>query len=427
MDSTLPGYEQAAALVAAYAADLGHRRHAQERVPLSRASGRVLASPLRADSDQPAFARSTRDGFACRAKELSTGKALTVAGSTRAGESPADKLPKGAAWEIMTGGAVPPGADCVVMIEHVDAADGQVKLAHGRTIAAGANIVARGDHARKGDRLLEPGVAIGAAQVALSAVCGQSALDVYTRPRVAILTTGDEILAIEQTPGPGQIRNSNGPMLAALVAAAGAEPWVLPIARDEARSLDKALARAFAADMLVVTGGVSAGKFDLVEPALERLGAKFHFTGVHIQPGKPVVFGDVPCPPGQAAKAHPLTVATKQMPFFGLPGNPVSSAVTFLIFAAPVIAALAGSVAPIPRFVLARLARAAKRGPKSGLTRFLPAHCSYGAKGDMPAVELVEWKGSGDIAAMARGNCFLVLPEDSNHPEPDEIVRVLLY
>jgi len=375
MDSTLPGYEQAAALVAAYAADLGHRRHAQERVPLSRASGRVLASPLRADSDQPAFARSTRDGFACRAKELSTGKALTVAGSTRAGESPADKLPKGAAWEIMTGGAVPPGADCVVMIEHVDAADGQVKLAHGRTIAAGANIVARGDHARKGDRLLEPGVAIGAAQVA----------------------------------------------------AAGAEPWVLPIARDEARSLDKALARAFAADMLVVTGGVSAGKFDLVEPALERLGAKFHFTGVHIQPGKPVVFGDVPRPRGKAAKAHPLTVATKQMPFFGLPGNPVSSAVTFLIFAAPVIAALAGSVAPIPRFVLARLARAAKRGPKSGLTRFLPAHCSYGAKGDMPAVELVEWKGSGDIAAMARGNCFLVLPEDSNHPEPDEIVRVLLY
>ena len=284
-----------------------------ERVELGRAPGRVLARPLLADRDQPPFARSTRDGFACRAHEASAHVPLAIAGATRAGEAPAGKLPPGSAWEIMTGAPVPPGADAVVMLEHVETANGQVKLAPKRTIAVGENIVAQGAQARKGDELLPAGTAIASAQVALAAACGHAALEVFIRPRVAILTTGDEIVPVKSMPAPGQIRNSNGPMLAAMVVAAGGEPWILPTASDNARALDTALAQAAEADLLLITGGVSAGKFDLVEPALARAGARFHFTGVRIQPGKPLVFGEMPRHRNTAGNAAAgMQEATKQ-------------------------------------------------------------------------------------------------------------------
>ena len=163
-----------------------------------------------------------------------------------------------------------------------------------RTVKPGENIVLRGAQARKGDALLPAGTLISAAQIALAASCGCAELKVYAKPRVAILSTGDELVPIAAKPAPGQIRNSSSAMLAAMVSAAGGEPWILPIARDTAKSLDAALARAAAADLLLITGGVSAGKFDLVEPALARAGARFHFTGVRMQPGKPVVFGELP-------------------------------------------------------------------------------------------------------------------------------------
>jgi molybdopterin molybdotransferase len=220
---------------------------------------------------------------------------------------------------------------------------------------------------------------------------------------------------VSSKPGPAQIRNSNGPMLASMVSAAGGEPLVLPITPDDSAALDAAIAKARTADLLLVTGGVSAGKFDLVEPALERAGASFHFTGVRIQPGKPLVFGEVPRVGG------PGTI-----PFFGLPGNPVSSAVTFLLFAAPVMAALAGSRELRPRFALARLNRAAGKQGKGGLTRFLPALCTFGGDGELPSVQLLQWHGSGDIAAMARANCFLVLDDEAPHLEPGATVRILL-
>jgi molybdopterin molybdotransferase len=264
--------------------------------------------------------------------------------------------------------------------------------------------------------------------VALAAACGHAAIEVFVRPRVAILTTGDEIVPVKSMPAPHQIRNSNGPMLAAMVVAAGGEPWILPTAADNARALDTALAHAGEADLLLVTGGVSAGKFDLVEPALARAGARFHFTGVRIQPGKPLVFGEIPRRrdiAGNAGARPPIAANT--LPFFGLPGNPVSSAVTFLLFAAPVLAALAGSQEHGPRFALARLAPAADKPGKAGLTRFLPARCTFGPAGQLPEVAPVPWQGSGDQAALARSNCFLVLPEESHHPEPGTIVRILLY
>ena len=436
MSSALPSYDEAAALVAAYARQLSRIRHSVERVELGRAQGRVLAKPLCADRDQPPFTRSTRDGFACRAEEASAHVPLAIAGITRAGEPPPGELPPGSAWEIMTGAPVPTGADAVAMLEHAQTANGQITLAPKRNIAVGENIVAQGAHARKGDELLCAGIAITAAQVALAAACGHAALEVFGRPRVAILTTGDEIVPVKSTPAPGQIRNSNGPMLAAMVVAAGGEPWILPTASDNPRALDTALAQAAEADLLLITGGVSAGQFDLVEPALARAGARFEFTGVRIQPGKPLVFGEMPRRGNGTGKAPSKTTdkagahslsAARTLPFFGLPGNPVSSAVTFLLFAAPVLAALAGSLEAGPRFALAQLAEKTNKHSKADLTRFLPSHCSFGAAGELPVVVLVPSQGSGDLAAMAHSNCFLVLPEEIHHPEPGATVRILLY
>jgi molybdopterin molybdotransferase len=423
MTSDLPSYEQAASLVAAHALKMRSHPPLSEPVELAQAAGRVLAQPLLADRDQPPFARSTRDGFACRAGEASTHASLALTGSTHAGDAPAGPLPPGSAWEIMTGAPVPAGADAVAMLEHVKAAKGKVRLLPPRILQPGENIVAQGAQARRGDLLLPAGSAIASAQIALAAACGYATLPVFVRPRVAILATGDELVPVECAPAPGQIRNSNAPMLAAMVAAAGGAPWVLPIAADTAQALDAALAQAAEADLLLISGGVSAGKFDLVEPALARAGARFHFTGVRIQPGKPLVFGELPRT-REAASRHPGQPIP--LPFFGLPGNPLSSAVTFLLFAAQVLAALAGRTGPLPRFALARLAPTADRHGKPGLTRFLPACCTFGAASQLPQVEFVPWHGSGDLAALARSNCFLVVPEEARHLDPGAIVRILL-
>ena len=414
-------FGEAAALVAAQASKLGRIRPAIEQVELSRAFGRVLAKPIRADSDQPPFARSTRDGFACRATEASEHSQLAIAGTTRAGEAPGGMLPRGAAWEIMTGAPVPRGADAVAMLEHVKIAGGRIRLLPARTLKAGENIVAKGAQAHRGDLLLAIGTVIGSAQMALAATCGYATLEVFQKPRVAILATGDELVPVESSPGPGQIRNSNAPMLAAMVEAAGGAPWVLPSVRDTNEALDAAISKAVEADLLIITGGVSAGKFDLVEPALARAGARFHFTGVLIQPGKPTVFGELP---RRGTKANQNL---RSMQWFGLPGNPVSSAVTFLLFAAPVLAALSGRNEPGPRFALARLAADIKTKP--GLTRFLPAICNF--SGALPEVQLVSWQGSGDIAAMARANSFLVVPDEpkrarKTHLKMGAIVRILV-
>lgn len=417
--SALLSYAEAGVCVARHAKRIARSKPAAERVKLAASAGRVLAETLRADTDQPPFARSTRDGYACRATEISTHRSLAVSGSTHAGDAPAGPLARGTVWEIMTGAPIPRGADAVVMLEHVEAVgsadEPAIRLLPPRTIARGENIVARGAQARKGAALLTPGTLIGAAQIALAASCGATELTVYARPRVAILSTGDELVPIAAKPKAGQIRNSSSAMLAAMVSAAGGEPWILPIARDTNKSLDSALTRAATADLLLITGGVSAGKFDLVEPALARMGARFHFTGVRIQPGKPVVFGEVPRP---STKLVQRPCSTQ----LGLPGNPVSSAVTFLLFGVPILAALAGCRELGPRFALARLSADVKAKP--GLTRFLPAACTFA--GAEPEVALVAWQGSGDLAAMARANCFLVVPEDCERLKAGAIVRILL-
>ena len=387
-----------------------------ETVALAVAAGRVLAEAIRADRDQPPFPRSTRDGYACRAVEASTNQPLFLAGQLRAGDTPPAALGVGEIWEIMTGAPVPDGADAIFMVEHSEHSSDSgdlIRLAAPRRVEPGENIVARGAEARAGDLLLSPGIRLGAAQIALAAQCGYSRLRVAVRPRVAILSTGDELVPVESLPGPSQIRNSNAPMLAALVEAAGGEAVILPAVPDQDAPLEAAIQQALQSDLLLVTGGISAGRFDLVGEALTRAGARFFFGGVAIQPGKPVVFGHLPRP----GLSRPDRLS---LPFFALPGNPISSAVTFQLFAAPLLAALADDSSGLPRFALARL-KGEWRG-KSGLTRFLPAWCDFGMAAE---VRLVAWQGSGDIAAFACSNCFLVVPPEAQEIPEGSIVQIL--
>ncbi len=394
-----------------------------EILPLLQAQGRVLAAPLLADRDQPPFPRSTRDGFAGRAADWSSAPprgGLAVKGLLRAGEAwQGGALETGCCIEIMTGAPVPPGADCVVMVEHVErdvlAGADSVALSPGRQIAAGANIVPAGAEAAAGSVLLPAGTRLNAHGIAVAASCGAARLPVFRQPRVAILSTGDELVDVAETPLPHQIRNSNSYTLAALVRAMGGEPRLAAPVPDDAQALLTAIRAAAAdCDLLLLSGGVSMGKYDLVEPALAELGGTFRFTGARIQPGKPVVFGSLPGPrPGE------------KLPFFGLPGNPVSTIVCFALFAAPVLAALAGEPGYTPPFVQARLRGGLECRP--GLTRFLPARLTRDIEG--ATVAAIAWQGSGDLASTARADCFVVAPELSAGtlaPAEGDAVTVLL-
>jgi molybdopterin molybdotransferase len=364
--------------------------------------GMVLAEAVQADRDQPPFARSTRDGFACRAADLEGGAPVEVIGSLRAGDAATIEVESGQAVEIMTGAPVPVGADCVVMVEHVERETNRLRLAPGRSIAPGENIVPMGAEARAGSVIVPAGTRLFPAQVAAAAACGAAHLSVFARPRVAIVATGDELVEVDQKPLPQQIRNSNSYSLAAQVVAAGAEPVRLPIARDERKHLEGIIHDGLESDLLLLSGGVSMGKYDLVEEVLLSLGAEFFFTGALIQPGKPVVFGKL-----------------GQRYFFGLPGNPVSTMVTFSLFVEPMLGALCGDAWRPPRF--AQGALASDVHVKTGLTRFLPARL----RSDL-TVEPVSWQGSGDLANTSRSNCFLVVPADRPLLAAGETVTILL-
>jgi molybdopterin molybdotransferase len=396
--------------------------------------GRVLAEPVLADRDFPPFPRATRDGYAVRATDLKTVPVtLRVIGQIKAGANFNARVASGEAAEIMTGAAVPAGADAVVMVEYTahDHSSDQVEVQ--RAVAAGENVVTAGAEARAGQQMLAAGTRLGPAQIAVAAACGRERIRIYRKPRVALLATGDELVDISEKPGPQQIRNTNSYSLAAQVEAAGGEAMRLPAAPDEPRKLTTLLHAGLSADMLLVSGGVSAGKFDLVEPALKNLGAEFFFTGALIQPGRPVVFGELRFAGGgngstkSRAAGDPGTLARFQaprpaIPFFGLPGNPVSTMVTFDLFARPVLQALGGATPSRLPLAKARLKRPFKT--KTGLTRFLPAVLSGGI--DDPQVEIVPWQGSGDLLAAARANCYLVVRPDRESIAAGQMVTILM-
>jgi len=353
------------------------------------ALGLVLAEEVKTDRKYPPFDRSTRDGYAVRSKDVQPGAQLRCAGEIKAGDTVTETLAPGTCVHIMTGAAVPPGADAVVMIEYTQREGDLVQFE--RTAQARQNIVPRGSEARRGQTVLKPGMRLGFAELALAAQVGATQLQCAKRPRVAILSTGDEVVLIDEQPGAFQIRNSNSVSLATQVRIAGGEPVVLGNAADRVEDLGEKMERGLQEEALVLTGGVSMGKYDLVESVLKALGAEFFFDAVAIRPGKPAVFA-----------------VCQGKPVFGLPGNPVSTMVTFQLFVTPAIALLSGAAAhPLP-LLEARLAEALNERP--GLDHFLPARIEWRAS--QPEVKTLKWQGSGDIAALAGANCFLLVPAD---------------
>ena len=367
------------------------------------ALGLVLAQEVKTDREYPPFDRSTRDGYAVRAKEAVPGAQLKCVGEIKAGDTVGESLAAGTCLQIMTGAAVPAGADAVVMIEYTNREGDLVRFE--RAAQPGQNIVPRGTEASAAQTILTPGMRLGYAELALAAQAGAVQLECARRPRVAILSTGDEVVLIDETPGPFQIRNSNSVSLAAQVRIAGGEPVVLGNAADRIDDLGEKIERGMKEDAMVLSGGVSMGKYDLVESALKAMGAEFFFDAVAIRPGKPAVFG-----------------VCQGKPVFGLPGNPVSTMVTFELFVAPAIDLLSGAEARALPLVEARLAEAMKE--KAGLTHFLPARVEW--RGTLPEVRTLKWQGSGDITALAKANCFLVVPADREKIEAGESVSVLL-
>jgi molybdopterin molybdotransferase len=403
------GFDEALEIVLGHAAELA--TPTTESVPLLASDGRILAEAVHADRDQPPFDRSTRDGFAVRAADFGDSP-LKIAGQVRAGKQwHGHPLEAGTAIEIMTGAPMPEGADAVVMVEHVERAGEVIRRLGERTIHSGENIVRRGSEAKVGEVVLPAGTLIEGAEIALAAACGCSALTVFRRPTVAIVATGDELVEIDAKPELQQIRNSNSYGLASLVARAGGEAVKLPIAPDQRAELVEIIRAARRSELMLLSGGVSMGQYDLVEEVLQTLGAEFFFTGVKMQPGKPVVFGRLP-----ASGDFPAQF------FFGLPGNPVSTQVTFHCFVEPLLRAMAGAAVQGPRFAQATLAEDAKGKPE--LMQVLPARLT--ADRVRPEVRLVKWQGSGDLAANARANCYAILPPEKERFAAGDVITILL-
>ena len=403
-------FEQARQIVEQHAAQVAHGP--AEAVELIAAAGRVLAEEIRADRDLPPFPRATRDGFAVGSADVAqVPTVLTVIGEIRAGASASEsalQVGPQQTVEIMTGAPVPAGADAVVMVEYTQRAGERVEIQ--RSVRSGENVVPRGSESKEGELLLSGGTRLTPSAIGLAASVGSATVSVYKRPRVAILSTGDEIIDVASSPGPNQIRNSNTYSLSVQVQSAGGMPLMLPIAPDRAEPLRELIEQGLAADLLLLSGGVSMGKYDLVERIFAELDAEFFFTGAQIQPGKPIVFG--------RASASETEKSTY---FFGLPGNPVSTMVCFELFARPMIEALSGASPNPLRFLQARLKSEVKT--KTGLTRFLPAQLT-GEFADTE-VELVRWQGSGDMVSTARANCYLVIPPDREKFAGGEMVAVL--
>jgi molybdopterin molybdotransferase len=359
---------------------------------------RVLAEDVAADRDYPPVARSVRDGFAVRSSDELRG--LRVIGEVRAGEAFAGAVGAGECVEIMTGAPLPAGGDAVVMIEHVTREGDRIST--DRDVHPGEFVNPQGVEAQRGEIVVARGERLGFAQIAMLATVGRPECRVFRRPRAAIVATGDEIVEIDETPREFQVRNSNAYSVAVQVRRAGGVPEILAVARDNYASTREQIERGLNADLLLLSGGVSAGKYDLVEQVLADLGAQFCFDRVRIQPGQPLVFG-----------------RARETFFFGLPGNPASTMVTFELFARAALELMSGQTRPALPFLYGRLEQPFRHKP--GLTRFLPA-----SVGDGGRITPVAWHGSSDVPALARANAFLVADDDRESWDAGELIRVLM-
>ena len=378
-----------------------------ESVPLAQAPGRVLAEDIIADSDLPPFDRSQMDGYAVRAVDTERAPIeLRIVGEAAAGLGWRGELKSGEAVRIMTGAPVPRGADAVQQLELAsEAADGTCVRIEQAT-APDRFVVRRGSEVRAGTRVAKAGASVTPQMVAALASFGYARVRVGVQPRLAVIATGAELVAVDHVPAEDQIRDSNSHMLAAYGAAAGVQVTTSQVVGDDARAIEREIVEAARdADMILLSGGVSVGAYDHTKAALASVGARTFFERVRIRPGKPTVF----------ARLNDVVV-------FGLPGNPVSSAVTFHLFARTALRIMQGARASAPVTERALLGSTAKRSPERA--SYLPCTLHTTDAGVLTA-ELLKWGGSSDFVAFAGADALAVIEQGGGLIEANTIVDVV--
>jgi molybdopterin molybdotransferase len=378
----------------------------EEEVLLTDALGRVLAEPVSADLDMPPFDRSAMDGYAVRAADVAQAPVvLEVVGQVRAGQFPTETLRQGQAVQVMTGAPVPQGATAVQPVEKTRALDGGRRVEILSPVETGAHVSRQGCEVRAGDVVLASGETIDPAAVAVLASAGRGRVRVGRRPTIAVLVTGDELVDVWDKPARGHIRNSNGYAVQAQAAWAGASVRSLGVVGDQADRIAQAVRDGFASDVLVVSGGVSEGAFDLVEEVLARFDVGLLFTKVAIKPGAPLVFG---------RRGDKLV--------FGLPGNPVSAQVTFDVFVRPALLRMQGARVVTRPVVEVELLDAATN--RSGRRYYVPARARF--EGGRLVARPVATQGSADVVAHARANSLVILEAARRRAEKGERAEALL-
>jgi molybdopterin molybdotransferase len=381
---------------------------AAESVPLAEVQGRVLAEDLHAPFALPPFSNSSMDGYAVRAEDLALASAehpvaLRVVGVVPAGGVFAGVVMPGTTVRMFTGAPLPDGADAVLQQELTMVGPDDESVAMLASVVAGTNVREAGSDIAAGTVVVERGTLLGTPEIGALAAIGVGQVAVTRRPRVAIVTTGDELVAPGQPLAPGQIYDSNAPMLAAAVREAGGEPWLLPPAPDTLEDLRARFTQAQTADLVLASGGVSVGDFDLVRAVLAEQG-QIAFWRVNVRPGKPLAFGRLGA-----------------TPFLGLPGNPVSSAVTFELFTRPLIRAMLGCRVIQRPTITVRLAHAIARGDRRHYAR---AHLRF-ADGLVWAATTGD-QGSHRITSLLGAVALLIIPEGEGDIPADAVVQALL-
>jgi len=369
------------------------------------ALGRVLAEDARADRDVPPFTNSAMDGYAVRGADVARAPArLTMVGEVAAGSVPSRGIGPGEAMRIMTGAPLPQGADTIVRVEDTD--NGSEIVTITKETALGVSVRQAGEDLRAGDVVLARGALLRPAEIGVLATMGRSRVRVVRAPRVAVLSTGDEVVELEAELRPGQIRDANRYSLSAAIAATGCEPWTLGIVRDTAEALRGALREALAADAIVTSGGVSVGDHDHVKPVVSEMGT-MDFWSIAIRPGRPLAFGE-------------LRDGARRVPIFGLPGNPVSALLTFELFVRPALLRMSGRASVARPRARARLTERIEKPPQ---LRFFARGIHDAGAG---TVRTTGPQGSGILRSMALANCLIDLPPGAARHEPGETVDVIL-
>lgn len=376
-----------------------------ESVTLLDSMHRILREDVLSDADSPRFDKAIRDGFAVRFEDLAeTPAVLNVIGESRAGAGADVVVDRGQCCEIMTGAPLPAGSNAVVMVENTD----RLSPTSVRILKASREnegLLRRGTEARKGEKILQSGRRVNLADIGLLAGVGKSHVMVSKKPRVAVIATGDELVEVDQQPEPGQIRNSNTYTICAQVNEAGAEPVILGIGRDNLDDLRGKIRLGLEHDILLVSGGVSMGKYDLVEAVFAEFGVEVLFDKIAMKPGKPTVFG-------HRADTY----------VFGLPGNPISTMVAFHMFVRPLILFLLKADDTSPRILEAKLEAPAKCDPQRAA--LVPALLRF--DGGNYWIKTAPWKGSSDLVGLARANALIMIPQREGSLQSGETAKFLL-